>query len=75
MGGILSYISKLIWGDSQAQRQPQLNVDDNMEGEEVMEQIVAQVSEIQKGEYVSRVSMDPSHAFLSIVARCLPFEG
>lgn len=52
MGGIFSMISKLIWGDAEAQRQPQLDVDDDHEPVTEMEQLVAQVSDLKHGEYV-----------------------
>lgn len=53
MGGIFSVISKLIWGDQEAQRQPQMDV--QPEGVKEMEQLVAQVSDLKHGEYVYRM--------------------
>lgn len=50
MGGIFSIISKLIWGDSSAQVQPQMNVGQNAADE--MEELVAQVGDLKHGEYV-----------------------
>lgn len=50
MGGIFSVISKLIWGEQPAQRQPQLDV--QPEGVKEMEQLVAQVNDLKNGEYV-----------------------
>jgi hypothetical protein len=45
-------ISTLIWGDAPAQPQAQLDVNNDQEGVQELEQLVAQVSDLKNGEYV-----------------------
>ena len=58
MGGIFSVISKLFWGEAKPVVMEQMNTD---EGVREMEQLVAQVSEVKRGECVFYSTMGIFH--------------